>query len=57
MAGWCRAPGGARTACLYDIEVLALVARGLTDRAIGRQLAISEATVKTHRVRVFASST
>jgi hypothetical protein len=34
--------------------VLTLVARGLTDRAIGRQLAISEATVKTHLVRVFA---
>jgi DNA-binding NarL/FixJ family response regulator len=34
--------------------VLTLVARDLTDRAIGRQLAISEATVKTHLVRVFA---
>jgi hypothetical protein len=34
--------------------VLTLVARGLTDRAIGRQLAILKATVKTHLVRVFA---
>jgi DNA-binding NarL/FixJ family response regulator len=36
-----------------EIEVLTLVARGLTNRAIGRQLAISEATVKTHLVHVF----
>jgi DNA-binding NarL/FixJ family response regulator len=34
--------------------VLTLVARGLTDRAIGRQLGISEATVKTHLARGFA---
>src|SRR4051812_35210617 len=34
-------------ASLYDIEVLTLVARGLIDRTIGRQLSISEATVKT----------
>ena len=33
--------------------MLTLVARGLTNRAIGRQLAISEATVKTHLVHVF----
>jgi DNA-binding NarL/FixJ family response regulator len=31
-----------------ELEVLTLVARGLTNRAIGRQLALSEATVKTH---------
>jgi DNA-binding NarL/FixJ family response regulator len=36
-----------------ELEVLALVARGLTNRAIGRQLALSEATVKTHLVHVF----
>jgi DNA-binding NarL/FixJ family response regulator len=36
-----------------ELEVLALVARGLTNRAIGRQLSISEATVKTHLVHVF----
>ena len=33
--------------------MLALVAQGLTNRAIGRQLAVSEATVKTHLVHVF----
>lgn len=36
-----------------ELEVLQLVARGLTNRAIGRRLAISEATVKTHLVHVF----
>jgi DNA-binding NarL/FixJ family response regulator len=36
-----------------ELEVLELVARGLTNRAIGRQLAISEATVKTHLVHLF----
>jgi DNA-binding NarL/FixJ family response regulator len=36
-----------------ELEVLALVARGLTNRAIGRELALSEATVKTHLVHVF----
>lgn len=36
-----------------ELEVLALVARGLTNRAIGRQLAISEATVKTHLVHLY----
>ena len=32
---------------------MALVAQGLTNRAIGRRLAMSEATVKTHLVHVF----
>ncbi|GAA2017484.1 response regulator transcription factor [Catenulispora yoronensis] len=34
-------------------EVLALVARGLANAEIGRELFISEATVKTHLVRAF----
>ncbi len=37
-----------------ELEVLTLVARGLTNRAIARQLAVSEATVKTHLVHIFA---
>lgn len=34
-----------------ETEVLALVARGLTNAAIGRALFVSEATVKTHLTR------
>ena len=36
-----------------ETEVLALVARGLANAEIGRELFISEATVKTHLVRAF----
>jgi DNA-binding NarL/FixJ family response regulator len=36
-----------------ELEVLAEVARGLSNGEVGRQLHISEATVKTHLVRVF----
>jgi DNA-binding NarL/FixJ family response regulator len=36
-----------------EAEVLALVARGLSNAAIGRQLYIAEATVKTHLLRAF----
>ncbi|SEF91477.1 DNA-binding response regulator, NarL/FixJ family, contains REC and HTH domains [Thermomonospora echinospora] len=36
-----------------EIEVLALVARGHTNAEIGRELFISEATVKTHLLRAF----
>jgi DNA-binding NarL/FixJ family response regulator len=37
-----------------EVEVLALVARGLSNADIGRQLYIGEATVKTHLLRAFA---
>ena len=36
-----------------EAEVLRLVARGLTNSAIGAALFISEATVKTHLLRIF----
>lgn len=36
-----------------EIEVLAAVARGLTNADIGRALSIGESTVKTHLLRVF----
>ncbi|MCA2214139.1 response regulator [Jidongwangia harbinensis] len=36
-----------------EVEVLRLVAKGLTNSAIGRTLFISEATVKTHLLRIF----
>jgi len=37
-----------------EIDVLDLVARGLTNGQIGRALLIAEATVKTHLLRAFA---
>ena len=37
-----------------ELQVLAGVARGLTNAEIGRELFIGEATVKTHLMRVFA---
>jgi DNA-binding NarL/FixJ family response regulator len=37
-----------------ELEVLRLVARGLSNAEIGRQLHISEATVKTHLLRTFS---
>lgn len=37
-----------------ELDVLALVGKGLTNADIGRRLYISEATVKTHLLRVFA---
>jgi len=36
-----------------ELEVLALVAKGLTNAEIGQSLRISEATVKTHLLRAF----
>ena len=36
-----------------ELEVLAGVAKGLSNAAIGRELYITEATVKTHLLRVF----
>jgi DNA-binding NarL/FixJ family response regulator len=37
-----------------EVEVLGLVAGGLTNAEIGRALHISEATVKTHLLRIFS---
>lgn len=37
-----------------EVEVLALVAQGLTNRAIGRKLAISDRTVQGHLANVFS---
>ena len=36
-----------------EVQVLAAVARGLSNPEIGRRLHIGEATVKTHLLRVF----
>lgn len=46
--------GGAEQLTPREREVLAGVARGLSNAAIGRDLFIGEATVKTHLLRVFS---
>jgi len=46
--------GGDERLTAREQEVLALVARGLSNVAIGRELFITEATVKTHLLRAFA---
>ncbi|HYO37492.1 MAG TPA: response regulator transcription factor [Geodermatophilus sp.] len=48
-----RAPA-AEAPTARELEVLAGVARGLTNAEIGRELFIGEATVKTHLLRLFA---
>ncbi|MEU8264869.1 response regulator transcription factor [Micromonospora sp. NPDC048999] len=44
----------ANTLSPREVEVLRLVARGLSNAEIGRELFIAEATVKTHLLRAFA---
>jgi DNA-binding NarL/FixJ family response regulator len=36
-----------------ELEILGAVARGLSNKQIGRELYVSEATVKTHLLRIF----
>jgi DNA-binding NarL/FixJ family response regulator len=47
-----RAPA-AESLSKRETEVLALVARGLTNAEVGKELFISETTVKTHLLRIF----
>jgi DNA-binding NarL/FixJ family response regulator len=49
-----RTPDPDHTLTSREVEVLALVSRGLTNAEIGRRLYIGEATVKTHLLRAFA---
>jgi DNA-binding NarL/FixJ family response regulator len=48
-----RRPGPAPALSAREVEVLRLVGRGLTNADIGRELFISEATVKTHLLWMF----
>jgi ATP/maltotriose-dependent transcriptional regulator MalT len=43
-----------RSLSAREIEVLALVARGVSNKLIAKDLRISEATVKTHLLHIFA---
>ncbi|MCA9989370.1 MAG: response regulator transcription factor [Ardenticatenaceae bacterium] len=52
LMGQLRAPAGTQLSS-REIEVLALVARGHSNRAIGKALHISTATVKTHLIHIF----
>lgn len=52
LMGRLRAPH-TETPTERELDVLRLVARGLTNRTIARELFLSEATVKTHLVHVF----
>jgi DNA-binding NarL/FixJ family response regulator len=49
-----RRPQPADSLSPRELEVLRLVARGLSNADIGKELYISEATVKTHLLRTFA---
>jgi DNA-binding NarL/FixJ family response regulator len=49
-----RRPPSADQLSPRELEVLRLVAKGLSNADIGRELFISEATVKTHLLRTFA---
>jgi len=47
------ARGGTDTLTVRELEVIRLVARGASNKEIARDLRISEATVKTHLLKVF----
>ncbi|TMR96617.1 response regulator [Nonomuraea basaltis] len=49
-----RTPEESRTLSRRELEVLKLIARGATNRDIAGKLFITEATVKTHLLHVFA---
>jgi DNA-binding NarL/FixJ family response regulator len=52
LVGRARGPVN-RSLSAREIEVLTLVARGISNKIIGKDLRISEATVKTHLLHIF----
>lgn len=48
-----RMAGGSEVLTAREIELLELIARGVSNKAAAKELFISEATVKTHLVHVF----
>lgn len=50
---WRAGAPGPPTPTERELDVLRLVAQGLTNRAVARRLHVSEATVKTHLAHVF----
>lgn len=54
LASHVRGPASSAALTAREREVLALVARGTPNRGIARELFVSEATVKTHLVHIYA---
>ena len=54
LLGRVRAPAPAETLTGRELKVLGLVAAGTTNRIAAKQLFISEATVKTHLLHIYA---
>ena len=54
MLGQVRSPTNDEPLSARELEVLELVSRGATNREAAAQLFISEATVKTHLLRIFS---
>ncbi|WP_420114645.1 response regulator [Pseudactinotalea sp.] len=53
LASHVRSPQGSASLSAREREVLALVAKGTSNRLIARELFVSEATVKTHLVHIY----
>ncbi|HZU55247.1 MAG TPA: response regulator transcription factor [Actinocrinis sp.] len=54
LLGKVRAPDAAKTLTQRELNVLRLIAAGATNREAAKQLFISEATVKTHLLHIYA---
>jgi DNA-binding NarL/FixJ family response regulator len=54
VLGHVREPDAEQPLSERELEILALVARGTTNREAAKQLFISEATVKTHLLHIYA---